>query len=584
MNLLASAFLACLAASAAALLAAEPAKVYQPVGAPADPKVPAQWNRYHDYESASKLLADLAAAHPRRCRLTSLGKSHGNRDMWLLTISDFSAGAEPHRPAMWIDGGIHANEIQGPEVVLYTAWYLLENADRVAKIKALLDQRTFYLAPMLSPDSRDHHFYKPNTTHSPRSGLRPIDDDNDGLTDEDGFDDLNADGHITQMRIADPNGAHKPHDEFPNLMVRVKPGEKGVYRLLGFEGVDNDGDGRINEDGPGSYDPNRDFAWNWQPGYVQNGAFRYPFSLRENRAIADFILAHANIAAAQSYHNAGGMILRGPGVKEDSYSQQDLQIFEAIGRKGELMLPGYKYLTIHSDLYTTYGVEVDWLYQMRGVTAFTNELWTAFNYFRKASDTPGYFGSDEDAHTFNRYLLLDDGFTPWKPVDHPHLGRIEVGGFKKNWIRQPPSFLLEEECHRNMAFSLHHADQMPLVRIQSATIQPLDGGLRQVTAIIENQRLIPTRLRVDVQHKITLPDRVSIAAPSAKVIAALIDEEPFFRTPREQKLDPATVKLDAVGGHDVVYVRWLIAGDGPVEVRIDSVKGGSDVMNVLGGK
>ena len=63
-------------------------------------------------------------------------------------------------------------------------------------------------------------------------------------------------------------------------------------------------------------------------------------------------------------------------------------------------------------------------------------------------------------------MLLGDGFVPWHEVDHPQYGKIEVGGFKKNWVRQPPSFLLEEECHRNMAFTLYHADQMPLVKIQ----------------------------------------------------------------------------------------------------------------------
>ena len=76
-----------------------------------------------------------------------------------------------------------------------------------------------------------------------RSGVRPVDDDGDGLFDEDGLDDLDADGHITQMRIADPNGDYKPHPDFPNMLVKVKPGEKGQYRLLGAEGIDNDGDG-----------------------------------------------------------------------------------------------------------------------------------------------------------------------------------------------------------------------------------------------------------------------------------------------------------------------------------------------------
>ena len=40
---------------------------------------------------------------------------------------------------------------------------------------------------------------------------------------------------------------------------------KSEFDFIGWEGIDNDGDGRINEDGPGYYDPNRNWAWNWQP-------------------------------------------------------------------------------------------------------------------------------------------------------------------------------------------------------------------------------------------------------------------------------------------------------------------------------
>ena len=65
--------------------------------------------------------------------------------------------------------------------------------------------------------------------------------------------------------------------------------------------------------GRGGYDMNRNWAYDWQPNYVQYGAKDYPFSQPETRAVAEFVLAHPNIAAAQSYHNSGGMILRGPG-------------------------------------------------------------------------------------------------------------------------------------------------------------------------------------------------------------------------------------------------------------------------------
>jgi len=560
-----------------AALAATPAQgaergPYQPAGAPADPKVPAEWNRYHDYAEVTRLLQAMAAAHPERARLESLGRSYGDREMWILTITRFAKGDDRAKPAFWIDAAIHANEIQATEVALYTAWYLLEMYGRNDFLTRLVDERAFYIVPMMSPDSRDAHMYEPNTTSSPRSGQRPVDDDRDGLVDEDGPDDLDGDGHITQMRVRDPNGRYKPHPDYPNLMIRAADDEPGEYHLLGTEGYDNDGDGRINEDGDGYYDPNRDWPWQWQPVYVQGGAYRYPFSILENRMVADFVMAHPNIAGAQSYHNAGGMVLRGPGVKSDRYDPADVAVYDAIAKKGELVLPGYRYLDVAEGLYEVYGGSLDWFYAMEGIFTFTNELFTRFNYFRR--QPPDAAASREDVEAFNKYLLFDQGTVPWKEVDHPQYGRIEVGGLTKQWTRQPPSFLLEEECHRNMAFTLYHADQMPRVEIQSVEIAPGPGGLKQVTAAIANPRLIPTRAAVDVKHHITPPDLVSIRGKDLKVVAGLRSPNRFFTDAHQQKHRPETMRVPTVPGMGAVYVRWLVEGQGPCTVAVQSVKGG----------
>ncbi len=549
---------------------------YKTLGTPTTPKVAAQWNRYHDYAQATKLVQELAAAHPEVAKLKSLGKSYGGREMWVLTVTNFGKGDEALRPAMWIDGGIHANEIQASEVVLYTAWFLCEMRVESETVRRLLDERVFFLMPMMSPDSRDEHFYEPNTTHSPRTGQRPVDDDKDGRVDEDGPNDIDGDGSITTMRVRDKNGRYKAHPEFPQLMVRVKDGEKGEYAVLGSEGSDDDGDGAVNEDGDGSYDPNRDWGWNWQPDYVQRGAHRYPFSIGENRLVADFIATRPNIAGAQSYHNAGGMILRGPGEKSDSFDPSDIRVYDALGQRGALLLPGYRYMNIANDLYEVWGGEVDWLHQSRGIYAFTNELFTPFNFFR----TPGHdgvFASDEVQHQFDKYLLLGEGFANWREVEHPQYGKVEVGGMRKNWVRQPPSFLLEEECHRNMAFTLFHADELPLVKIQSVEIQPLGGKLRQVTAILENPKICPTHSEADIRRKITPPDVASISGTNLKVVAALRSSEPSFRATTEQERDPARFRIATIPGRGILYVRWLVEGEGPVEVTLQSVKGGRDV-------
>jgi hypothetical protein len=546
---------------------------YEPMGAPADPKVPARWNLYHDYAQATQLMQAMVAARPKLARLESLGQSYGGRQMWLLAVSNPATGDACTKPAFWIDGGIHANEIQGTEVALYTAWYLLEMYGRNPFITRLVDERTFYFVAMMSPDSRDAHMYRPNSTHSPRSGQRPVDDDRDGLVDEDGPDDLDADGNITQMRVRDPNGRWKPHPDYPNLMIEAADDEPGEFRLLGSEGFDNDGDGRVNEDGDGYYDPNRDWPFGWQPEYVQRGAYRYPLSIAENRTVADFILDHPNIAGAQSYHNTGGMILRGPGDAKDRYEPADVAVYDAVAKKGQMMLPAYRYLSLGEELYQVHGGQLDWLYSMRGIFTFSNELFTRENYFRRPPEGPQ--GRQEDMEAFNKYLLFGQGVVAWHEVEHPQYGRIEVGGFAKEWTRQPPSFLLEEECHRNMAFTLYHADQMPQVAVQSIEVKPSSGGLVEVTAVVANCKMTPTHAAVDRKHRITPPDVVAIEGKQVEVVAGLGSSDPLFGEAREQKHDPAEVRVDNVPGMGAVYVRWLVRGSGPFAVTVRSIKGGA---------
>ncbi|NQU21809.1 MAG: peptidase M14 [Candidatus Nealsonbacteria bacterium] len=565
-------WIAAIVLSAVRVSAATPENVYQPMGAPADPKVSVRWNRYHDYAEVTKLLKAMVKAHPQHARLQSLGKSYGDREMWLLTVTNSKTGDDRSKSAFWVGGGIHANEIQGTEVTLYTAWYLLEMYGRNPLITELVDRRTFYLLPMMSPDSRDAHMVRPNTTSSPRAGQRPVDDDRDGRVDEDPADDLDNDGHITQMRVRDPAGRYKPHEKYPHMMVRVEDDERGQYRLLGTEGFDNDGDGRVNEDSDGYYDPNRDWAWKWQPGHIQRGAYRYPFSILENRMAADFVTDHPNIAAAQHYHNTGGMILHGPGTKDDSYESSDVAVLKAIAQRGAVMLPGYRVIEIGTGLYGVYGGEGDWCYQMRGFYTFTNELFTSQNYFRKSTT-----GSErsQQKEIFDKYLLFGQGSVPWHEVDHPQYGKIEVGGFKKNWGRQPPSFLLEEECHRNMAFTLYHADQLPQIQIESIEATPAVGGLTQVTAVLINPKLTPTRTAVDVRRKITTPDLVSIEGKGMEVYLGMYTADKFFRNSTEQKRRPQQMRIPAVPSMGAVHVRWLVRGKGPFSVTVRSVKGGT---------
>jgi hypothetical protein len=472
---------------------------------------------------------------------------------------------------MYIDGNIHSNEIQGSEFSLYTAWYLAEMADRVPAVDSLLDQYTLYIVPTINPDARDHYFHRPNTASSPRTGLAPRDNDGDGRVDEDNLDDLNGDGHITQMRRKNVNGRFKVSPEDPRLMIPVRPGERGEYDLLGQEGFDNDGDGFVNEDADGGYDPNRNWPWRWAPQYVQGGADRYPGSLVETRNIMDFVIAHPNIAGAQSYHNSGGMLLRGPGVPQDEYRPQDVEVFDEIGRVGEEILPGYRYMIVWRDLYTVWGGELDWFYGARGILTFSNELWTPFLYFYKQPER-GENRYQTVESRFNTLLLMGEAMVEWTEVDHPQYGRVEVGGTKKNFGRVEPGFMLQSDAHRNMMFTLFQTSQMPRVRVDSVTTRSLGGGLTEVTAVIANDRLAPTHTQQDLENDITRPNLVSLEG--GRVVAGFLVDNALTGDATEQKRDPANIKVRNIPGHSVVRVRWIVTGNGPFTVRVDSQKGG----------
>jgi hypothetical protein len=550
------------------VIAQDASQVFRAAGSPENPKVQISWNRYYTHAGITEICKKLAAAHPDLVKVSSIGKSYQGKEMWMLTVTDFKKGKPEEKPAFYMDGNIHSNEIQGTEMAMYTAWYLAESHASVEFIKELLADKVFYIVPTINPDARDHYMKEPNTPNSPRSGVIPVDNDRDGLVNEDGFTDLDGNGHITQMIRKSPTGRYKKDPNDPRRLVQVKVDELGEYEMLGSEGVDRDGDGRVGEDGTGYYDPNRDWAWKWQPNYIQGGAYKYPFSLPENRNVRDFVMAHPNIAGAQSFHNSGGMLLRGPGAEEDAatYNAEDSRIYDAIGKKGELLIPGYRYMIVYKDLYTAWGGELDWFYGGRGIYTFSNELFTSSMMFNKQN------GGQEESYEFDKSLLFGDAIVEWKEYNHPQFGKIEVGGVKKNFGRADPGFLLESDAHRNMAFCIYHAYSMPKLVVEEITEKSLGGGLTEVTAVITNKRMMPTHASQDLKYKIERPDYITLEG--AKVIAGMIVEDRDMNEAREQKTNPATIEVENIPGLGSVTVRWIVSGGKNYTVKVDSKKGG----------
>ncbi len=560
-------------------------------------KVNLSFNHYYDWEEMEQALRTLEKAYPKFLKLNTAGKSYQGRELWYMTINNPDTGDELSKCAMYIDANIHGNEVQGGEIGLYTIWYLMENYNFNDSIKQLVDERVFYIFPSVNPDGRDLWLHKGG---SARTGQVPLDDDNDGLYDEDGAEDLDGDGEVGSMfiKVEPGRGTHRIADSGDRLVpiqknVEGKPDEVGDYKYVGPEGLDNDGDGRYNEDQGGGYDPNRDWGAYWQPKYIQRGAGEYPFYWPESQATRDFFYAHPNIAGLQAFHNTGGMMLRGPGAElHGEYPASDMRVYDEIGNKGEKILPNYDYFIIWDDLYPVWGGFIDFGHDMMGIFSFSNELWTS----RSDLDGDGEITPEEDDF-FNKFIDMDATSIPMHEIDHPELGKVIIDRDTTKLTRRvPPSWLIEEMCHRNMAFCLLHAYEMPLPIIKKVESEKIDGKLHRIVVTLYNERLMPTMSAAAATNKVQRPDILSLDG-GVKVLAAGSSQSAgipagiparfmrFFRRGRgggggdvtfiDQK-DLKNLRLyNGIPGRGEVEYHFLVEGSGTVTVKLDCIKGGT---------
>jgi hypothetical protein len=544
------------------------------------PRVEIAWNRYYDYDGILALERRLADAWPEFVELRDIGESHEGRPLRLMILTERATGAHETKPAMWVDGNVHGNEVQGAEAALYLAWWLLEHRATNERARALLAERAFYVLPSQNPDGRDHWFHAANTASSSRSGVEPTDNDRDGLFDEDDANDLDGDGEITQMRKRVPlgEGTHRLDRDDPRILIPVEGEQKGDWILLGQEGVDDDGDGRVNEDGKGGYDMNRNWPSDWQPNHIQFGAGDYPFSQPETAAIGRFLLARPNVAAVQSFHNSGGMILRGPGADYVSYPRADVAVYDLIGAEGERILPFYDYMIIHADLYTVHGGFVNWTYEGLGVFSFTNELWADPQYWgaARAEGAEGFGGRGAEQLEWNDSVMLGELFTGWKPFDHPLYGAIEIGGYKRQHGRVAPSFMIEEMLHRNAMFCARHAEEIAEPYFARVSCEDLDGGLWRVAVVLANDKAMPSRSAMAAEKKIGTPDRLILSGAGVEVLAG--GEQPDRFRPELIELpvrQPERLLLeDGVPGRGRVTLAWLVRGahGAALQIRYEAEK------------
>jgi hypothetical protein len=115
------------------------------------------WNKkagtYHSYSEIISLMDSLATAFPAICSKVVLGNSVQGREISYLKISD-NVSVDENEAEVAMDGGIHGDELGGPENLIRFAKYLCISYASDTAIAHLINSREIFIYPMVNPDGR----------------------------------------------------------------------------------------------------------------------------------------------------------------------------------------------------------------------------------------------------------------------------------------------------------------------------------------------------------------------------------------------------------------------------------------------
>nr|MBI1231173.1 peptidase [Cytophagales bacterium] len=501
-------------------------------------------NEQTDYPSLDQLAAQLrqlANTHPE-ATLRSLGKTAGGKDIWVLEVG---TGALDQKPAMAVVGGVEGYHVLGVTLTLKFAENLLTSN------KETLASQTFYIFPNMSPDAYQQYFAP--LKYERMGNATEVDHDRDGTISEDGYEDLNADGFITMMRVESSLGGYVVSEENPLLLRKADPkaAEKGTYLYLP-EGIDSDKDGKHNEDLEEGIAFNKSFSYQFPAFEALAGDF--PVSQIESRLLLDYLYERPNIYTVFTLGPANNLSEALPYQASNAQKRVVTSILEKDAELNKRLAKLYgETVSLKPYQQTNQGTPGDFF------------QWAYFHFARLSLSTPGWWVPEiktaEDKNftsTEANFLAwadsmgLEDVFVPWTEIDHPDYPhkKVEVGGIKPFVMHNPPYGMTDSLADMHTAYILQVAAQHPKLELLDLKTEKLDKDLTRITVELFNDAPFPTHTEMGKRSRWFKKIRVDMDRQVADI---LIGDK---------------IKLiDSLDAYGKTTLNWVVKGKGAVRIQ-----------------
>ncbi|MHA1202393.1 MAG: M14 family zinc carboxypeptidase [Candidatus Heimdallarchaeaceae archaeon] len=355
-------------------------------------------NSYHNSTEVDEEINRFHELVPELIDMEVIGQSYLGKNLTSLKISNELRTNQKAKTL--VVAHHHSNEPISAEIALRFIIYLLNNYQVDDNITEFIDTQEIYVIPTVNPDGLDR--YVDQDDHWLRKNLRPWDDDGDGLFDEDTWEDVNLDGIISSFDVFE------------------KIDEELIFSYTYYEGIDNDGDGKVNEDPVGHTDLNRNYDVFWRDGFgwdPETTSHYYPgntpFSEPETQAFRDFALKH-RFGMAYTLHSGLNATIFPEDPDTGGWAEPSL--YDKMQNDYYEILPTYfnlnddPYSKIPTTTRACAGTMDNWMYHVRGTKApVTYELYRNATSFSVSAET---IIIDNSTHKVIEWSGIYGHFTP----------------------------------------------------------------------------------------------------------------------------------------------------------------------------